>query len=248
MMGLRRMMIAGASGGGGDDYAAAVLASEPAAWWRFSEPSGAVVACIGSEPATGTITGGIARGPSLCGDSADHCGVWPAATAYVLAGNSAYLQTANNFTYEAIVEFSPLYGATSISVMSHGQGGPLLSITAAGGSGGGRLRFVKSYISERGVGSRIMLPGIRYHVAVHVETGGVSRCFVNGHFDATLTTASDYGAAERGFYIGIDTNRNGEFSAPWIGSLDEVAVYRRALPETELRAHAAAAGLNSVSG
>jgi len=227
-------------------YAEAVMESLPAAWWRFSEASGALVACLGNDPVDGDARNGVTRGASLCGEAADHSGVWTTNTSYVLTGGPSYLALASGFTYEAIVRFPPLEAAESINIMGHGFFGAQFGITRHGPDGGGRIRFLLSHIAERGVGSRILLPNTPYHVAIHVEPSGVTRCFVNGYFDANLVTASDYGAPQCPFNIGCDM-RFTDPLAVWRGTIDEVAVYKRAVPASELRLHAAAAGLNSTS-
>ena len=102
----------------------------------------------------------------------------------------------------------------------------------------GRLQFVQETTGGtilKIVSIAVLPVGTVHHVAV-TKTGSTVRLYVDGSLNATKTLAGSIATHGRPLRIGM---RDG--SKPFGGTIDEVAIYDRALSSTRIQAHAAAA-------
>jgi len=126
------------------DYQTEVLADNPVAYFQLSEPSGTNANDLGSANNDGTYV----NTPTL-GVTGAITGVASNTAATFTAASSEFMETADNAAYDAIVDTFTLEawvkttGTTALSIVSLGQGGPLIRIgdgATTGGSVGGRER------------------------------------------------------------------------------------------------------------
>jgi hypothetical protein len=249
-----------------DRYAEAVLASSPAAYWRLGEYSGTFADATGHAH-TGTLTSGVdgytIRADSLCRDFFDTDGCFKLAkppqgsvqggtqnpkTISVPFAEVFRFTSRRTFSYEAWVKIPAftftgkpgtdragivgLYGEDQSG--SQDMGTSLLATLA-----NHRVHVVR----DEGFGAgfsdlSVQIPTDEWMHAVGTYDGTVLKLFVNGELvssaDSTFSAggASNLTIGMHSFDIGIS-----EYNGWFYGSIDEVAVYSRALPANEVLAH-----------
>ena len=217
-------------------YYGAVRADLPVSYWRLGETSGTIAGDI-TVANPGTYNGPPALGAAslVATDQVDPAVAFDGAGDDVRVGQSGSLDLSGALTLEAIVKPSSLPAAGSVRSIVAKTGayalvlnGPALELT----------------IYQLGIPRRLQAPagtivaGRAYHVAGTFD-GTTQRLYVNGRQVASVALS---GVA--------DTTITGLRIASWdgaqqffAGTLDEVALYNKALSATRVAAHFAAAQL-----
>jgi hypothetical protein len=209
-------------------YPARVIASGPSNYWRLGEASGATaVDLVGG--ANGTISGGVTLGQKGALSEPD--------TAMAFDGVDDQIATAAvvalpvSFTAEAWLKCNS-FATSQRPVFAIGAGqAPVLYVLASGNVG--------LFDGGNGVGAGGTLPvadGLWHHV-VWVCNGATVAFYIDGVLNVQpplVRTVPSSGVAGIGFdpaFGGSDPR------GQWLGSLDDVAMYPRALPASEILAH-----------
>ena len=217
-------------------YAASVIADRPVSYWRLGETSGTIAGDI-TVANPGTYNGPPTLGAtSLLGtDQTDAAVGFDGAGDDVRVGQSGSLDITGPVTLEAFVKPTSLPAAGSIR-----------SIVAKTGSYALQLNgpTVEFTLLQLGVNRRLQAPagtiaaGGTYHV-VGTYDGATQRLYVNGRL---VASAALTGAA--------DVTINGVRIASWngtqqffVGTIDEAAIYNKALSAAQVAGHFAASQL-----
>ena len=217
-------------------YPEAVRADLPVSYWRLGETSGTIAGDV-TVANPGTYNGPPTLGAAslVATDQVDPAVAFDGAGDDVRVGQSGSLDLSGALTLEALVKPTSLPAAGSVRSIVAKTGsyalvlnGPALELT----------------IYQLGVARRLQAPagtivaGRAYHVAGTFD-GATQRLYVNGRQVASVALS---GVA--------DTTINGLRIASWdgaqqffAGTLDEVAVYNKALSATRVAAHFAASQL-----
>ena len=227
------------------DYASSVLQSQPSAYYRFEETSGNAMPSVAGG-AQGTINGTVNRGVPSASSALGACyrfnngavvlpftqATQPGAEWSIelwakvdtvsnpahLIGNGADLATSS---HRFVV-----YGATG-SEQPWRIGG---SLVYQGGPGGAAADAWWESSASR-------LTAWHHYVYVHSAAAGTARFYVDGQLSMSLPLPSgSYVPNTAPFYIGKHL-LTGSYTYPFFGLIDEVAVYKRALPAAEILAH-----------
>jgi uncharacterized repeat protein (TIGR01451 family) len=216
-------------------YRSEVLSDAPVGYWRLNEASGSTAVDEGGSGNAGTyISGSVlgATGPIISdtGNKAVSFG----AAGYVNVPDSASLSPTGPFTLEAWVRLNSLGQQGLIEkydTPSHNgylmrlQNGRLTAYTLANGS------------STRAEGSTLLAANHWYHVAA-VYNGTSLRVYVNGVEDGAATTTVSPTNGATSLKLGA---RGDDTAFRLDGTLDEAAVYNKALSQARIQAHFRAA-------
>jgi hypothetical protein len=217
-------------------YYEAVRADLPVSYWRLGETSGTIAGDI-TVANPGTYNGPPTLGAAslVANDQVDPAVAFDGAGDDVRVGQSGSLDLSGALTLEALIKPSslPAAGSSRSIVAKTGSyalvlNGPTLELT----------------IYQLGVARRLQAPagtilaGRTYHVAGTFD-GAAERLYVNGRQIASVALSG-----------ATDTTISGLRIASWdgtqqffAGTLDEVALYNKALSATRVAAHHAAAQL-----
>jgi hypothetical protein len=213
-------------------YAANVIADRPVSYWRLGETSG-TIAGDATVANPGTYTGTPTLGaPSLVGSDQTDTAVGFGGASDVRVGQAGSLDLTTAITLEAFIKPTslPTAGTSRVIVAKTGSyslelNGPTLELS----------------IMQLGVGRRLEAPagtlvaGRAYHV-VGTYDGATQRLYVNGVQVASVALTGSADLTINGLRIGSWDGTQQFFT----GTLDEVAVYARALSAAQVAAHFAA--------
>lgn len=217
-------------------YAASVLADEPIAYYRLGEPAGASMV----SPTTGAVTGLLPLGGAALGAPG---ATSDGDTALALDGGGSVefgevfdFDGVKPFTYEAWakldVDDDSYRMLFSKDLHDGGKQWHIANVFARNGA----LSFER-YVSAdvRVVSSGHVPLGAYLHVAA-VYDGASIRLYVDGQGGTPLADERPSGPKTgASFLVGAGPNQ-----ASWIGAVDEVAIYDKALTREQILAHVAA--------
>jgi hypothetical protein len=215
-------------------YPATVLADHPVSYWRLDETSGTVA---GDQTVAnpGTYVGSPTLGAAslVPGEPSDTAVGFNGTTSDVRVGQAGTLNLTSALSLEAWIKPSSLPTAGSFaSILTKPESyslqldGPTLEFT----------------LIEAGLRMRLQAPagtisaGGSYYVAGTFD-GATQRLYVNGAQVAASALSGSADASIGGLYIG-SWNGTGEFFA---GTIDDAAIYAKALGASQVAAHYAAA-------
>ena len=243
-MSMRFLMCAAAmvvGSGAHADYQSTVMGSQPSAYYRFEETTGNVLPSVPGG-ALGTINGTVARGlpsasPALgsCYRFNDGAVVLPFTTATQPGDEWSIELWAKTETYTA-----PAHIAGSGNDLSSGSfrftvySGPSnrigASLVYASGPGGEE--------ADAGWPTPVQsLTAWHHYVYVHSKSAGTASLYVDGHLvDSTVVPSGNFVPGSSPLYVGKH-QLSGPFQYAFFGLVDEVAVYKRSLPATEILEH-----------
>ena len=216
----------------GADYRAQVLGDNPVGYWRLGEASGSTAA-----DETGTNPGTYVNSPTLgvagaLKGSSNTAASFNGSTQYVDVPSSASLNVSSGVTVEAWVKPNAMPGLGLSGTIAMKASDPpyayWLQVTdtdrAKFGVGVGGVNHP---LSAGGVVSA----GSWYHL-VGTYDGSVQRLYVNGSLVASQAQTGNVDTVGGDFRIG--TTRATEF---FNGTIDDVAVYNKALTPAQVEAH-----------
>jgi hypothetical protein len=229
---LAALAVGSASADGGQvsvSYRDAVLADAPVAYWRLGETSGIVA---GDEAAShdGEYRGGVALGePGAVAGDADPAAGFDGANDSVRIRNAPSLNPTSALSIETWLRPGSL--ASSSLVRKDTQ--YMLRLTS-----GGRIVF---RIWKGGTANEVSVPGAvtadSWSHLVATWNGSTMELWVDGVLRATRALAAPSASGSQSLYLG-STNQ----SYDWLdGTLDEIALYDKALTPERIQAHFATA-------
>ena len=222
-------------------YGQAVEDDGPVSWWRLGEGSGSTAADQeGVNP--GGYGGSVTLGSSslLATDAGDGAAGFDGG--YVAVPDSASLRLSSQLTLEAWIKPSSLPAAGQFaSILTKAESyslqlnGPQLELTIVQGGVRHRVQAPAGTIVAGGV----------YHV-VGTYDGAAQRLYVNGQQVASQALTGAAGATANPLYVGAWNAGQEHFH----GTIDEPAVYAKALGATRVAAHhgAGVARLSAPAG
>jgi hypothetical protein len=216
-------------------------------YWRLAEPSGAAAADeTGVNPAAyhGTVTRGVAgatpdgnAGIRLDGNAANYV-----MTLGALLGDFVdrprpvpalgNLDVGDVVTLEAWVNLNGSRpGGGGRGILSKGSGAFYMRMDGASGA----LQFLKSQQANI-VTSTANVPVSGWHHVVATKSGAAVHLYLDKADVTGAVSNATLASSGQPVTIGGDTFGAG-VSEPWLGSLDEAAIYARALTPAEVKAH-----------
>ena len=215
--------------------AAAVLSDSPMGYWRLGEASGPTAndAWAGHD---GTYTGVVLGQPGYSVIDTDKAGGFSAAVdTHVALIDSALFDFSGatpSFTLETWAKFNSASGIQRIFA----NGTPGVSGIGFGINGNNRLRFttygVQDFDSD--VFDPVLVPGKWYHLVAVIDTGTV-QYYINGQPIGSSIAFSGPGRASGGTF---QFGRNPAATTEAVdGTLDEIAIYNKALTSDRVLAH-----------
>jgi PKD repeat protein len=216
-------------------YSGTVTADAPVGYWRLGDSGTGVAAVVGP---SGTAVGGVtSTAGALVGD-ADTARTFDGATGYLSVPSTTALNPTGDLTVEAWARPDVVHGgavvqkggASGYSVWQY-----RLAMTS-GGQWRGTVFVGSTAYAVTAPGSAAL--GAWTHLVL-TRTSGTLSLYVNGVLAATASSTGTLNSTSSILGIG----RSGASTTSWFdGSIDEVAVYGRALPASRVAAHYAASG------
>jgi hypothetical protein len=221
-------------------YAAAVIADTPIAYLRLDEPSGTTAKNAIAGGPSGIYVGTVVhRTPGAVGDG-NHATDFDGTSAWIdlgdqfaFAGTAAYsleiwMRPASVDNTRFLFDRGLRTGASGATYTLYFGTGYLL--TARGTLDGGEFGYASSSITP---------PLNAWTYVVSTYDGAQTRLFVNGEqVDEKVAGAIENTPGGR---LSVGDKSRGQFNK-YAGSLDEVAVYDKALPAARIKAHFVASG------
>lgn len=209
-------------------FEAAVVADAPEAWWRLDEPSGSVdmLDAMGrhdgsyaGNPTLGVAGIGGVSGSAMAVDGTESFGEVPFSSAL----------NGQNFTIEAWANTTDVADDGCVVSSFKSKKGYFLMAHAGGNWWGcvGHNDQYAYYYSDMGA----MTPGKWTHLVTTYDVNGL-RSYVDGRL-----IAGPYGDFVRNINEPLRIGLNKDQTMPFIGMVDEVAVYTRALTAAQIADH-----------
>lgn len=217
----------GADAGDGATDASIGTCSAPGlvAWWKLDEGSGAAVHDCTGNGLDGILDGGVWV-PGRKGEALSFDGGW------VGFGDPAKLRLTGPVTAMAWTRLAALAGATA---------GYIVGKTANASARGWRVANLDANYSltvgttgSNGVATATgkAAVGAWAHIAGVYEPGVALRVYVNGKLEGSDTSAVPPNALDVGDELRVGARADGK--NPWLGVIDDVRVYDRALSAAEI--------------
>jgi RHS repeat-associated protein len=217
-------------------YASTILSDAPVAYWRLGEASGTSATDATGNGISGTYAGGytLAQPDGISGDP-DPAVALNGASGLVDVKPFPALKPGSAVTVEAWINPTGVPGGAIFASPQQGiSGGYVLNFVNAGHV---RVNIAPAVGSWTVADSVTVPPAGKWTYVVGTWDGASVRIYVNGVLEATQPAATMvYGATSTDPQIG---RYNG---ASFGGSIDEVAVYSRALTAAQIMSHWSAGG------
>jgi hypothetical protein len=233
-------------------YAEAVLASQPSGYWRFEDAEGPVRNSAGVAQ-DGTIGGTATRAVESMNTVLGSCIRFQAG--HVTVPGSAAVRPSPQYSVEAWVKVEAPTSPSHVISVGRDVVAGTFSVVYYGCSASGCTLNSELRLSNSpplpGTKVNALLPTAELLSWMHMvvtfdQPAAQMRMFINGNLvNETTVPATSMGANGSNFVIGMH-----EFpGAPYYfrGLIDEVAIYQRALTESEILAHYCAAGIDSTT-
>jgi putative membrane-bound dehydrogenase-like protein len=235
-------------------YAQAVLRSRPAAYWRLDEISGAMASDRSGHANNASFHGDLAfflRGPASPGFSNDQinravhlAGGWLDAEIDVPGAD----YTVESWFWSGLEDSArDVTGVLFSRPVRHALATPAESLAITGEGDGEPGRLVFSVFGESAVplvGRTRLRPKSWYYVSL-VRQGDRVQVYLNGNAEPEIDGHAPSNRAVDQGRVRFGASSDGRFG--FEGKLDEVAVYDRALPASEIAAHFIASGVAALS-
>ena len=216
--------------GGGTSYASTILADAPVAYWRLGETTGSSAADeVAGQAGTYVGTYALGQAGAIAGDG-NAAVNFNGLSGGVNVPDQPKLDLGNGpWTLEAWVKLDQHKNYNTI--VGKESGAYQLTVQADG-----RVILVKAGIQVSRTSTATLQTGQWYHLA-WTRSGTTDALYVNGTPDTLTGPGFSFADNASPFHIGYE-GPDGEFTD---GSLDEVAIYNRALTGAQVAAHYAAA-------
>ena len=222
------------------DYADAVRGDSPVAWWRFDELNGTVAHDSSAQGQDGRYLGEVGLGAQGALSNRIDTGISLNGASSVVAGDGFDFTGLQAFSVEAWVKPFTAQSSQFTWIVSKESAGP------GGSRDGWNLYFdqpagivgFERLLGRRGVSaiSAVALPTDRYTHLVGTFDGETLRLYVDGRLEATPRYArpGSLAATESPLTVG---SRSSPQTPSYIGTIDEVAIYDRALNPADVADH-----------
>lgn len=215
-------------------YAQTILGDTPASYWRLGDLVSNSSAADVAGTITGTYNGQISRGmPGAVQGDNDSCVFFR--NGYVDAGNHYAFTGTSAFSCEAWVQLQQLPPSGFVACIAgyffvaSGNQGWRFSVGAAGNIY--FERYLNSAADQVTTANNTMPLGQWTHVAVTYDSANM-KLYINGSLVGTTASTRSIATGTAAFQIAHDVPGD-----QFVGMIDEVAVYSRALTATQVQNH-----------
>jgi len=197
-------------------------------WWKLDEAFGAVAVDSSGHGNNGTVYGTATWAPGIVAGALQFDGA-----TYVDCGYSASLNLSGSVSVSAWVNMNS--SGTDIKVAGNQDwitGGYKLGVYS-----NNRAEFEirtpdnRAILNRDSAGGTVLQQGVWYHVVGVYSQGQYIRTYLNGELDRELLTTEVLGSSTGTLKLGCEPATGGLF---WMGTLDDVRVYSRALDAEEI--------------
>jgi hypothetical protein len=219
-------------------YRDAVMSDGPVAYWRLGEAPGSTDAASQTGQFPGTYVGSPSLGqPGLIAEDADTSMRFDGVDDRVTAdGLTTITSWPNGYSLEAWVTTATTTQEAHIMAFNSNTGGNRMAIFRDEPTD--KFKFHECEASTCAVATSTTTPqiGSVYHVVVTVDGSNNGVLYVNGKPEATFVSTKR--PPSNGlFTIGGEYDTGPTPSSLWIGTIDEAAVYQKALTAAQVQAH-----------
>lgn len=216
----------------GADWSSAVSGSNPLNWYRFNELTGTAATDSGSGGLNGIFTGGYTLAvPTPLGSGVSFNGT----NGYVNLGGASLT---GDWTVESIFKADTVRGSVSMGLMGadFAATSNRVALKAEQWNSTERLGYTLFGVTDvTFTNAAAATPANFEHVVFVAKSTGVS-LYVNGALAASDSTAAPLSR----WILGAGARQaDGTLVDPLYGVIDELVIYNRALPASEILAHAA---------
>jgi hypothetical protein len=231
-------------------YAQFVINDRPISYWRLDETSG-IIAHDYISTNNGVYNNTLLNqtGNNLV-DTHKAARFGPSINSYVGGipldfGTTNYTSNTNGqFSVECWVNGGAQTTDAGIITTGTGAGGEQFNLDCGGGSHAFRF-FVRDNGGSAQLASGNVVPNSQWHHLVGVcnQSNGIVSLYVDGVLNATGTIGTNAGILDstRPVTFGSRQSGSGNFDNQFVGSMEEVAIYRYSLNAAQVQAHYAAA-------
>jgi hypothetical protein len=207
-------------------YATTVLATTPGGYWRMNEASGNLADSSGnSNTATATGTGLTYQVAGSITQSSDTAVSLPGTSPNRWAtGAGASLPSGDVFT--AAFAFKKAVDGTTMRILQQKANGMEIALVTAN-----QMSFGKAAVGNITT-STTTYTGTAWHYCVITKNGATTHMYIDGVEVTGTVTDRTISPVDATLYFGVYYDG---VTSPYNGSLDELAVWRRALSSTEAR-------------
>jgi hypothetical protein len=221
------------------DYAQAVKAAKPIAYWRFNQPDAPRIANEMSRDYPARVQGDVTLG----GSGADHGARFGSGAGLNMISVDEPLRglATCNYTIELL---AMTYGSDAAQMIFLWDGitGIVIGSPDEPPPAGGALRFAHRWpageVGGVNVYSQQKFTPRQWHHVVAIKSGPVLKLYVDGVLSGRASGAVDWSLKETPpTVLGVLHTPTNPVRRPFVGQLDEVAIYDRELSDSEIQQH-----------
>lgn len=203
----------------------AMTALSPLEYFPLRETSGTVAANYGSHGIAGTYAGtSVTLGDASLLPSGEGASMTKSGTGRVNFTTPASLN--KPLTMCAFVRRTGTMAAAKVIAVLGATGGAQLGLDSTNHIVGGAAS-----VSNLSSGPTVLATNTNYFVVITIAAGGAYKYYINNTLDFSGTTALNFGSANTTSMIGIFTDNS---TFPFVGSIQEFAVFNRELSAGEI--------------
>ncbi|MCX5643288.1 MAG: hypothetical protein NTZ17_01185 [Phycisphaerae bacterium] len=200
-------------------------------WWKMDDEKCGVAADYSGYDNYGTLMNGPEFVDGYLGDALSFDGT----DDYVTCGNDASLTSVDSVSVAAWVRLGAVGRDQKIaSNQNDATGGYKLGVYSSNNMAEFEIRSSANAatLNRTTPGGTALRTNTWYHVAGVYDKGKALRTYINGKLDRELATAEVAGVSTGVLMLGRETYRSAYY---WLGLMDDVRVYNKALTEEEIR-------------
>jgi Concanavalin A-like lectin/glucanases superfamily/Phosphoesterase family len=219
-------------------YRDAVMADGPVAYWRLDEPAGSTDAASQTGQFPGVYVGSPTLGqPGLIAEDSDTAvhfdGVDDRVTANGLTGISSW---PDGYSLEAWVTTDTTTQEGHIMAFNTSSGGNRIALFRDEPTDKFKFHDCEATGCAVATSTTVPLIGNVYHVVVTVDSSNNGVLYVNGSAEAVFVS-TNRPPTNGLFSIGAEYDAGPTPNSFWSGTIDEAAVYQKALTASQVQAH-----------